>query len=63
MHTPHITFGTFVYGGLSLAPLGTNAAADIVFVFSGQWWLKRLSSLITFAAAALGLPTKLGVGR
>jgi hypothetical protein len=29
----HITFGTFVYGGLSLALLLTNAAADIVFVF------------------------------
>jgi len=29
----HITFGTFVYGGLSLAPLRTNMAADIVFVF------------------------------
>ena len=29
----HITFGTFVYSGLSLAPLWTNAAADVVFVF------------------------------
>ena len=29
----HITFGTFVYSGLSLAPLWTNAAVDIIFVF------------------------------
>jgi len=29
----HITFGTFFYSGLSLAPLWTNVATDIVFVF------------------------------
>ena len=32
----HITFGTFVYSGLSLAPLRTNAGADIAFVFCWQ---------------------------
>jgi len=30
--------------------------------FAGQCWLWQLSNLITFAAAALGLPTKLELG-
>jgi hypothetical protein len=44
-----------------LTPRAEQTRQRSVLDFAGQCW--RPSSLITFVAAALGLPTKLGVGR
>jgi len=46
-----------------LWPLSEQTRQRILFLrFAGQCWLWRLSSLITFAAAALGRPSVLGGG-
>jgi hypothetical protein len=56
-HLAHLRAAPFVW------PRAEKRRQGSLLDFTGQCWLWRLSSSVTFVAAALGLPTKPGVWR